>query len=87
VVWSVARGVAGLVGIGTAFGLTLSVLATLGLRAVYAPAPGVSLYRPSIDPAALLAIAAVMALVGVAAAFVPARRAALTDPLVALRHE
>lgn len=87
VVWSVLRGVAGLVGIGTALGLALSVLATLALRAAYAPAPGVSLYRPTVDPVALLAIALIMGLVGVAAAFVPARRAVLTDPLVALRHD
>ena len=46
-----------------------------------------SVYQPSIDPVALLAIAAVTAVVGVAAAFVPGRRAALMDPLVALRHE
>jgi ABC-type antimicrobial peptide transport system permease subunit len=46
-----------------------------------------TVYRPSIDPLALLAIAAVTALVGVAAAFVPARRAARMDPLAALRHE
>jgi ABC-type antimicrobial peptide transport system permease subunit len=44
-------------------------------------------YRPSIDPLALLAIAAVTAGVGVAAAFVPGRRAARLNPLVALRHE
>ncbi len=44
-------------------------------------------YRPEIDPVALVAIAAVTALVGVAAVFVPARRAARMDPLVALRHE
>ena len=46
-----------------------------------------TVYRPTIDPLALLAIAAVTALVGVAAAFVPARRAARMHPLVALRHE
>jgi ABC-type antimicrobial peptide transport system permease subunit len=46
-----------------------------------------AVYQPSIDPVALLAIAAVTAVVGVAAAFVPGRRAARMDPLAALRHE
>ena len=87
VIWSVTHGVAGLIGIGTAIGLSFSLLATLALRAAQPPAPGLSLYRPSIDPVALLAIATVMALVGIAAAIVPARRAALTDPLAALRHD
>jgi len=87
IVWSVVRGVAGLVGVGTIIGLLLSILATLAMRAAYAPGPGLSLYRPDIDPAALLTIAIVMALVAVAAAFVPARRAASTDPLAALRHD
>ncbi len=87
VVWSVTQGIAGLVGIGTALGLASSALATILLRAAYAPAPGVSLYRPSLDPVALLAIAGIVVLVGVAAAFVPARRAALLDPLTALRRD
>jgi ABC-type antimicrobial peptide transport system permease subunit len=65
----------------------LSVLVTLALRVFYAPAPGVSLYRPGIDPVALLAIAVIIALVGVAAAYMPAQRAARIDPLVALRHD
>ena len=34
VVWSIARGVAGLIGVGTGIGLFLSVLAMLALRAV-----------------------------------------------------
>jgi predicted permease len=91
VVWSIARGVAGLIAVGTGIGLFLSVLAMLALRAVPTGnnmgVGNIAVYRPSIDPIALLAIAAVTALVGVAAAFVPARRAALMDPLVALRHE
>jgi putative ABC transport system permease protein len=91
VVSSIARGVAGLVGVGTGIGLFLTVLLMLTLRASSGSADigigNMTVYRPSIDPLALLAIAAVTALVGVAAAFVPARRAARMDPLAALRHE
>lgn len=47
----------------------------------------IAVYHPSIDPVALLGIAAMTAVVGVAAAFVPARRAARMDPIAALRHE
>lgn len=43
-------------------------------------------YRPTIDPVALLAIAAVTTAVGVVAAFVPRRRAARMNPNVAPRH-
>ena len=89
VIWSIARGIAGLIGVGTGFGLALSVLATIALRTSSGDIGigNIALYRPSIDPAALLAIAALTAVVGVAAAFVPGRRAVLMDPLVALRHE
>jgi predicted permease len=92
VVWSIAQGVAGLIAVGTGIGLVLSVLVMLTLRASSSGEANIGIgnidvYRPTIDPVALLAIAAVTALVGVAAAFVPGRRAALMDPLVALRHE
>jgi ABC-type antimicrobial peptide transport system permease subunit len=91
VIWSIARGVAGLTGAGTGIGLVFLVLVMLAMRAGGGPADigigSLSVYRPSIDPIALLAIAAVTAIVGVAAAFVPGRRAARMDPLVALRHE
>jgi predicted permease len=91
VVSNIARGVAGLVGLGTGIGLFLTVLLMLALRASSGSADigigNMTVYRPTIDPVALLAIAAVTALVGVAAAFVPGRRAVLMDPLVALRHE
>ena len=91
VVWSIARGVAGLIGVGTGIGLVLLVLVMLAMRAGSGSADigigNLSVYQPSIDPVALLAIAAVTTVVGVAAAFVPGRRAARMDPLVALRHE
>jgi predicted permease len=86
-VWAVARDVAVLVGVGTGAGLTLTLLAILALRAVVVPTPGITVYRPTADPLALLTIAAFMAVVGVTAACVPARRAAMVDPLVALRRD
>jgi putative ABC transport system permease protein len=87
VVWTVAREVAVLVGIGTGVGLTLSLMAILALRLVVVSTPGLALYRPTADPVALLSIAAFMAMVGLAAAYVPARRAATMDPLAALRRD
>jgi ABC-type antimicrobial peptide transport system permease subunit len=91
VVWSIARGVAGLIGVGTGLGFVLLVLAMLLMRLQPGSADigigNIVVYRPRIDPVALLAIAALTAAVGVAAAFVPGRRAARMDPLVALRHE
>jgi putative ABC transport system permease protein len=91
VVASIARGVTALVGVGTGVGLFLTVLLMLVLRTSSGSADigigNMTVYRPSIDPLALLAIAVVTALVGVAAAFVPARRAARMHPLAALRHE
>jgi ABC-type antimicrobial peptide transport system permease subunit len=86
-VWTVARDAALLVGVGTGAGLTLTLLAILALRAVTVPTPGISLYRPTADPVALLSIAAFMAMVGLAAACVPARRAATMDPAAALRRD
>jgi ABC-type antimicrobial peptide transport system permease subunit len=87
VVWTVIREVTIVVAVGTGLGLTLTVLAILALRAVTVPTPGISVYRPTVDPLALLSIVAFMAMMGVAAAYVPARRAAGLDPLTALRRD
>jgi len=86
-VWTVARRVAILVGAGTIAGLGVTLLAIVGLGAAAAPAPGITLYRPTADPLALLAIAAVMAVVALAAAVIPARKAASVNPLTALRTD
>jgi len=75
--------------VATGIGLVLTVLIVLALRATPGSADigigSMDVYRPNIDPVALVAIAAVTAVVGVAAA-VPARRAVRMDPLMALRH-
>ena len=80
-----------LIAVGTGIGLFFTVLLVLAMRAGGGSADigigSMTVYRPSIEPLALLAIAAVTAVVGVAAAFVPGRRAARMDPLMALRHE
>jgi predicted permease len=90
VVWSVARGVAGLVAVGTVVGLSLWVVAVLVMRVAPVQTTGVAniqLYQPDVDPLAMGAIALFTALVGVLASYVPARRAARLDPLIALRHD
>jgi hypothetical protein len=73
--------VAGLIGVATSIGLVLTVLIVLALRATPGSADigigSMDVYRPNIDPVALVAIAAVTAVVGVAAAFVP--RAGLSE--------
>jgi ABC-type antimicrobial peptide transport system permease subunit len=91
VVWSIARGVAAIIGVGVGIGLFLSVLTMLAMR-LWSGNIGIGdvsglAYHARIDPLALLAIGLVTGMVGVAAAFVPGRRAARMDPLAALRHD
>jgi ABC-type antimicrobial peptide transport system permease subunit len=87
VAWNVVRDVAVLLGAGTGVGMALSLLGILAMRAFSNPAPGIAIYSPTVDPVGLLAIAAFVAMVGIAAAFMPARRAARMDPLIALRRD
>lgn len=83
VVWTVSRGVAILLGVGLAIGLGL---AWVGVRGVAAVGTSVTLTVPSVAPMTFVAVAMLLAIVGLAAGFFPARRAARADPLVALRH-
>ena len=69
-----------LVGIGVGLGLIASV--ALG-RVIGTQLWGVSAY----DPWTLACVPVILLLTGVVACWVPARRAASVDPLVALRHE
>ena len=87
VVWTVTRETAALVAVGTVLGLALSAVAILALRAAAAPAPGITLYRPTADPVALAMIAGFMAVVGLAAASIPTWQATRLDPLRALRRD
>jgi putative ABC transport system permease protein len=83
---AVVREMAGLVGAGTGVGLLLALLAILGMRQLSLSVPG-AVFVPEPDPIVLLVIAAFMTIVGAMAAYVPARRAARMNPLVALRRD
>jgi ABC-type antimicrobial peptide transport system permease subunit len=81
---SVLRGVlaeAGrLAATGAVLGLAAAIPATRLLRSqLFGVSPG--------DPLTLIAVAAVLGLVSLAAAYLPARRATRVDPVVALRAE
>jgi ABC-type antimicrobial peptide transport system permease subunit len=70
----------GLAAVGTTVGIGVSVLVTPVLSAL--------LYGVDrLDPVTYAAVAFVIVAVTVLAAYVPARRASMVDPLVALRAE
>lgn len=69
-----------LVGIGIALGLTCAVLLSHRIATLlYGVAP--------IDPVTLASVSTLLVLVGIAAACVPARRAAKSDPMESLRND
>ena len=67
-----------------AAGIVIGSAASLGLTRLMAKV----LYSVSVvDPATLAVVAFVLALIATVASYIPARRALLVDPLVALRNE
>ena len=90
VVRDVAREVAVVLGAGAGVGMGFAILVILALRATSNTSTGmvnIDFPPPSVDPLQLAVIIAFILAVGVAAAFVPARRAAAMSPVSALRQE
>jgi ABC-type antimicrobial peptide transport system permease subunit len=86
----VARDVGVVLGAGGGIGLLFALLGIQAMRTYSNVSTGVAnvqIYRPSVDPLQLAAIVGVVLVVGLAAAFIPSRRAASIDPLTALRRE
>jgi len=80
VVWVTIRGVILTVGVGLAVGFMLALGAAQGMSNV--------LFRVSpTDPATLVVVTMILALVAVAAALIPARRATRVNPLEVLRYQ
>ena len=90
VVRDVARDVTAVLGTGAGVGLLSALLVIMAMRTFSSTSNGVvsiDLYRPHVDPWQLGTIVGFIVAVGLAAAFVPARRAARMNPLSALRQE
>jgi predicted permease len=78
--WIVLRRALVLLGIGIAAGIALALLASSVMRAFLYGFRGYDVFT-------VLAVAVILALCGLAASYLPARRAAKVDPMVALRTE
>ena len=65
-------------------GIVLGIIASLAVARIIATQLwGISAY----DPITLTSVAALLLVTGIAACWIPARRASHVDPLVALRYE
>jgi len=80
VLWLVLGRAAALIGVGTGLGLAGSVLLVrLIAKLLFGTAP--------LDPLTFAAVPLALAAVALVASYIPARRATLVDPMVALRYE
>ncbi|MGC2160788.1 MAG: ABC transporter permease [Silvibacterium sp.] len=78
--WLVLRHALVLLGIGIAAGIALAIAASSVMRAFIYGFRGYDVFT-------VFAVAAILAICGLAASYLPARRAAAIDPMVALRSE
>jgi putative ABC transport system permease protein len=82
--WDILRMVVGQGGKMALAGITVGIIASFAFTRFIA---NLLFGVRSDDPATFASVAILLALVSVAACYVPARRAMRVDPMVALRHE
>jgi len=80
VAWPILRGAMALTAIGVAIGLPVALALVRVIRSIFY---GIELH----DPFTMIGAAVLLIVVAALAAWVPARRAAKVDPMVALRYE